>query len=158
MVTSNAVVGSSAMRSRGLQASAHRNHDALTHAARQLMRIFTDAPRRLGNADQRQHLDAAMAGASRRDSPSMQPKRPRRFAGRSSGPELRLVIGSWKIMLISLPRMARISTSDRARRSRSSNRIRPAILPGGSWTSRRIDIDVTDLPQPLSPTIATVSQ
>ena len=35
--------------------------------------------------------------------------------------------------------------------------MRPAILPGGSAISRRIDIEVTDLPQPDSPTIATVS-
>ena len=38
-----------------------------------------------------------------------------------------------------------------------SKRIAPAILPGGSGISRRIDIAVTDLPQPVSPTIATVS-
>ncbi len=31
----------------------------------------------------------------------------------------------------------------------------PAILPGGSWISRRIDIEVTDLPQPDSPTMPT---
>ena len=33
--------------------------------------------------------------------------------------------------------------------------MRPAILPGGSWISRRIDIEVTDLPQPDSPTMPT---
>ena len=61
---------------------------------------------------------------------------------------LRLVIGSWKIIEIALPRMSRISGSDSASRSRPSKRMRPAILPGGSAISRRIDIEVTDLPQP----------
>src|SRR5882672_11388441 len=37
------------------------------------MRIFANAPRRLGNADQRQHLDAAMAGLPLRQ-PFMQAK------------------------------------------------------------------------------------
>ena len=70
---------------------------------------------------------------------------------------LRLVIGSWKIMLMSLPRMSRIARSGSARRSRPWNRIAPAILPGGSGMRRRIEFAVTDLPQPLSPTIASVS-
>ena len=67
------------------------------------------------------------------------------------------VIGSWKIMLISLPRMARISRSDSFSRSLPSKRMLPAILPGGSGISRRMDMAVTDLPQPDSPTIASVS-
>src|SRR6516164_7856210 len=40
----------------------------------------------------------------------------------------RLVIGSWKIMLMSLPRMARVARSSSARRSRPSKRMAPAIL------------------------------
>ena len=36
-------------------------------------------------------------------------------------------------------------------------RIDPAMRPGGSWISRRIDMEVTDLPHPDSPTMATVS-
>ncbi len=60
-------------------------------------------------------------------------------------------------MLMSLPRSLRISASGKVSRSRPWKRIAPAILPGGSWISRRIDIEVTDLPQPLSPTTASVS-
>ena len=42
-------------------------------------------------------------------------------------------------------------------RSRPLNRIAPVSLPGGSGIRRRIDMAVTDLPQPLSPTMARVS-
>jgi hypothetical protein len=69
----------------------------------------------------------------------------------------RLVIGSWKIMLMSLPRMSRMARSSSVMRSRPSKRIAPATLPGGSGIRRRIDIAVTDFPQPLSPTMASVS-
>ena len=67
------------------------------------------------------------------------------------------VMGSWKIMLISLPRMLRISTSERSSRFLPLKRMAPAILPGGSGIRRRMDMAVTDLPQPLSPTTARVS-
>src|SRR5258708_3606771 len=56
-----------------------------------------------------------------------------------------------------LPGMFRIAGSESLRRSAPSKRICPAILPGGCGTSRRMEFAVTDLPQPLSPTIATVS-
>src|SRR5437899_11080169 len=58
---------------------------------------------------------------------------------------------------MSLPRMARISRSDICSRSLPAKRIVPAILPGGSGISRISDIEVTDLPQPDSPTMASVS-
>ena len=53
MVTSSAVVGSSAMSSFGLARERHRDHDALAHAARQLVRVLLDAPLRRRDADQR---------------------------------------------------------------------------------------------------------
>src|SRR3977135_683433 len=70
---------------------------------------------------------------------------------------LRLVIGSWKTMLMALPRILRISRSEQVSSSLPWRRTEPAILPGGSGISRRIDMAVTDLPQPLSPTIASAS-
>src|SRR3981081_2702580 len=70
---------------------------------------------------------------------------------------LRLVIGSWKIIEMSLPRMARISRSESCSRSFPWKRTEPAILPGGSGMSRISDMAVTDLPQPDSPTMASVS-
>jgi hypothetical protein len=68
------------------------------------------------------------------------------------------VIGSWKIIEISSPRISRISPSDRPRRSRPSNRICPwAILAAGLASSRMMLSAETDLPQPDSPTRATTS-
>src|SRR6266567_6413019 len=68
------------------------------------------------------------------------------------------VIGSWKIMAIRLPRISRISASERASRSRPSNRTAPETTRPSLAGSRRImDSAVTLLPQPDSPTIPTVS-
>src|SRR6476620_9345015 len=53
--------------------------------------------------------------------------------------------------------MSRISGSGSDSRPRPSTVMRPAIFPGGSAIRRRMDIEVTDLPQPDSPTMATVS-
>src|SRR6478609_6584058 len=58
---------------------------------------------------------------------------------------------------MSLPRIARISRSDICSRSLPAKRMLPAILPGGSGISRISDIEVTDLPHPDSPTMASVS-
>ena len=59
MVTSSAVVGSSAMSSLGSQASAIGDHDALAHAAGELVRILPQPARRVGDADQLQQLHGA---------------------------------------------------------------------------------------------------
>ena len=68
------------------------------------------------------------------------------------------VIGSWKIMPISRPRMRRISSSLSVRRSRPLKRIwPPTIRPAGGATSRMMLSAETDLPHPDSPTSATVS-
>src|ERR1700745_3116822 len=60
-------------------------------------------------------------------------------------------------MLMSLPRMSRMARSDSFNKSTPWKRIEPAMRPGGSGIKRRIELAVTDLPQPLSPTIARVS-
>ena len=68
------------------------------------------------------------------------------------------VIGSWKIIAMSLPRTARIASSLSASRSTpASLTVPPAMRPGGSGTSRISDSAVMLLPQPDSPTIASVS-
>ena len=68
------------------------------------------------------------------------------------------VIGSWKIIEISLPRIARICSFVRGTRSRPLNRIRPPTMrPGGWGISLRIESAVTLLPLPDSPTTASVS-
>src|ERR1022692_2244061 len=61
-------------------------------------------------------------------------------------------------MEMASPRTFRISASGNPSRSRPSNRTLPSIvLPGGDAISRRIESDVTLLPQPDSPTMASVS-
>ncbi len=70
----------------------------------------------------------------------------------------RLVIGSWKIIAMSLPRTWRISSSESASRSRPSKRISPVGISAGGMSCRRmIDSEVTLLPQPDSPTSPRVS-
>ena len=67
------------------------------------------------------------------------------------------VIGSWKIMEMSLPRIARIAASSRPMRSRPSSFTEPPTMRPGSETSRISESAVTLLPQPHSPTMASVS-
>ena len=61
MVTSSAVVGSSAIRKPGLQRQRHRQHDALAHAAGEFVDVAVEPLLRRGDADQRQQLDHALA-------------------------------------------------------------------------------------------------
>ncbi|KAG1387040.1 hypothetical protein G6F59_016583 [Rhizopus arrhizus] len=67
------------------------------------------------------------------------------------------VMGSWKIIEIWLPRMARMDFSGRASRSRPSNSMRPPATRPGARSRRMMDSDVTLLPQPDSPTRPSVS-
>ena len=68
------------------------------------------------------------------------------------------VIGSWKIIATSLPRTPRIASSLSVSRSTPSSLTEPPTMrPGGSGTSRMSESAVTLLPQPDSPTIASVS-
>jgi hypothetical protein len=68
------------------------------------------------------------------------------------------VIGSWKMIEMSLPRISRISLSAAV----SSSRPRKRMLPEGCealgyGSSFRIDKALTDFPEPDSPTSATHS-
>jgi len=156
MVTSRAVVGSSASTRDGLHAS------AMAIIIRWRMpplnwwgycpsrRSGSGMPTRARSSVARTR---AAAGAMPRwiSSPSVI-WRPMESTGFSE------VIGSWKIMAISRPRTRRISSSDSVSRSRPLNRTRPpTIRPAGTATSRMMDSALTLLPQPDSPTSATVS-
>src|SRR5881394_1174769 len=73
------------------------------------------------------------------------------------------VIGSWKIIAISAPRIARIvapfarAKSVRVPSRRANSRLPPRIRPPPCSTRRITDSAVTDFPEPDSPTTATVS-
>jgi hypothetical protein len=67
------------------------------------------------------------------------------------------VIGSWKIMPMEPPRTERICLSLIFRTSVPSSRIRPSIRDRPAGRSRMVDSAVTLLPEPDSPTMATVS-
>src|SRR3954471_1898519 len=70
----------------------------------------------------------------------------------------RLVIGSWKIMAMRLPRIARIAPSSRVSRSVPSKCTEPRTVRGSrGGKSRMIESAVTLLPQPDSPTMPSVS-
>ncbi|MGY3425852.1 hypothetical protein ACVWZW_006356 [Bradyrhizobium sp. F1.13.4] len=71
---------------------------------------------------------------------------------------LRLVIGSWKIMAMSLPRTSFMLASGSVSRSRPASRTLPSTRPVSFGMSRMIESAVTLLPEPDSPTIATVSR
>src|ERR1700730_708533 len=62
------------------------------------------------------------------------------------------VIGSWKIMAISAPRMARISSVSSLTRSLPSKKMLPAAISPGCSISRMMLSAVTLLPHPDSPT------
>ena len=156
MVTSSAVVGSSASTSGGLQASAI----AIT------MRCLIPPLNSCGYCVSRR------AGSEMPTMPRSSTARARasvwriaRWISRPSvswRPTVRTglseVIGSWKIMPISRPRTRRISSSDSVKRSRPLKTTCPdTIRPAGWATSLMIDSAVTLLPQPDSPTSATVS-
>ena len=161
IVTSSAVVGSSAISRRGSQAKAM----AITTR----WRIPPESScgycfsRRSGSGMRTcRSSSSARASAARWDRP-----RCTRTPSVSWRPTVKTgfsaVIGSWKIMPIWLPRMSRIRSWLTLPRSigtpsPASNRSRPpAICPPPYSTNRISDSDDTDLPDPLSPTMQTVS-
>ena len=50
------------MSSLGIRRDGDGDHDALSHAATELVRIATNAPLRIGNADRAQEFDGAAIG------------------------------------------------------------------------------------------------
>ena len=68
------------------------------------------------------------------------------------------VIGSWMMRAILLPRTRFISLSDSFSRSSPSSSMLPDTMrPGGMGMRRISDSMVTDLPEPDSPTMPSVS-
>ena len=124
----------------GLAGERHRDHHPLPHAARQLVRVFAGAPLGFGDVDEAQHLDGLGERRLVRQSLCRVTVsaicRPTVSTGFSD------VIGSWKIIEISLPRTSRIAASVRPRRSRPAKRIapdtiRPAARRSGAGSTAR---------------------
>jgi hypothetical protein len=157
IVTSSAVVGSSAISSFGLHGQRHGDHDALPHAARELVRIFLHPPLGVRDVDELQHLDRLVHGVAPAEA-LVQPAGLGDLlaAGEDGFSE---VMGSWKIIEISLPRILRISIRRQRERGCAVVEISPStILPGGCGISfmmlrRRHRL----CPQPDSPTTPSVS-
>ena len=155
IVTSRAVVGSSAMSTLGRSASAMamttrwrmppENSCGYARAARAGRGMPTSAS-----------TSTVRSSASRRDFPWARSTSaicsPTRISGFSD------VIGSWYTIAISAPRTARRPSSSIASTSRPSRSTRPpTISAGGTGCSPITDSIVSDFPQPDSPTRATVS-
>ena len=82
----------------GLAGKRHRDHHALAHAARELVRILVEPALGRGDADLLEQLDGARRAASLRDTCAVQAQRlgdlPADRVARGSS----AVIGSWKII------------------------------------------------------------
>ena len=144
----------------------------------QHLRIAARAPWRsspAGACRRRAGADIRRAGAGRRRcAPGRASRAPARAPPSSTRPcgastfsaicvptvstGLRLVIGSWKIIEMRWPRRRFIASSLSVVSSSPSNLIEPAAMrPVSGGIRRRIESAVTDLPQPDSPTMPSVS-
>ena len=154
-VTSSAVVGSSAISRRGLQAI------AIASMTRWLMPPESWC----GKTSRRRSASAistsfsscsARARRARRDPPSCRPIVSISWKA-TVNDGLRLVIGSWKIIAISPPSSDRRSRSPMRCRSRPANASRSARTRPGASIRPRTASAVTLLPEPDSPTMPTTS-
>ena len=137
MVTSSAVVGSSAISSLRAAGERHGDHHALAHAAGQLVRIVVDAALR-----RRECARAPAARSRARARPAARARLVRRSASTICSPTvstgLSEVIGSWKIIAISLAAHLAHPRSASAARSRPSKRTCAADDPRRRPGSRRM--------------------
>src|SRR4029453_3882144 len=146
IVTSSAVVGSSAIRSFGLQASALPRTPRPPPAPPPRARVP-----RTRSSSSAARAPASFLLMSKCVSSGSLIWRPIVSTG------FRLVIGSWKIIAICLPLSPRISRSFSLSRSRPSKRAVPERTRPARGSSPSSASAVTLLPQPDSPTIPSVS-
>jgi hypothetical protein len=152
IVTSSAVVGSSATSTSGSTASAAA---IITRCLRPPESWNGYSPRRRAASGTPTFSSSAIARAC-----AGAPRRPV-WRSRTSvicRPTVRTglsaVAGSWKIIATRRPRTARIAASGRLSRSCASSSTRPAAIRAASGSSRSTDSAAIDLPQPDSPTSA----
>ena len=106
----------------------HRDHHALAHAARELVRVaLAAAPRAAGCRPPRASRGRAPARLARRDVAVLAGPPPRAGA-RSCTPGSARSSGSWKIIAMSSPRILRSSSGSSVSRSLPSNSTSPLIL------------------------------
>ena len=130
MVTSSAVVGSSAMSSSGSQASAIAIITRWAMPPRHLVRERLEAPLRVRDADHPQQLEGPLARGLAASSCGGS-RAPRRSGGRRRRTGFSDEVGCWKIIEIRSPRSLRISSLGSLSRSSPSNMTSPAsIAPG----------------------------
>ena len=152
MVTSRAVVGSSAMRTSGSAASAQA-----------IMTRCLSPPDNWNGYSSQRRAASGMPTASSNASARARTASPVSAVWRSMTsviwrPTVRTglsaVDGSWKIIATRRPRTARIAASGSASRSWPSSRTRPSAMRPASGSRRISDSAVIDLPLPDSPTSA----
>ena len=119
---------------RGLAGERHGDHRALAHAARELVRVVVEPRGGLGDAHQPEHLGRPRRRARGAACPGAGAGPPR-SGTRWCSTGLSEVMGSWKIMEMRLPRICASRPRSARRRSRPSNRIRPAGDPAGRFAA-----------------------
>ena len=159
IVTSSAVVGSSAISSFGLERERHRDHHALAHAAAELVRVGLQPALGVRRCPTIPSSSPARARPAPWSMLLVRAASPRSAACRSVSTGLRLVSGSWKTIAMSVPRTlqhlgCRADPAATARRTRCG---RPRSARPAAGSSRVIARLVTLLPQPDSPTRPSVS-
>ena len=156
-VTSSAVVGSSAISRRRAVGDRHRDHDALAHAAGELVRIGVEPPLR-----DRRCRRGGTARAPRRARPRAESRRCARIASATCVADaVHRIEAAHRVLEDHRDARRRAAGAARPRRARSrSAPVEPAApattrAAGGSRPMQRVA--VSDLPEPLSPTMASVS-
>ena len=137
-----------------MEDEAEADHDALAHAARELVGKFVE-PRavdaqvdqdRAGPLHRLPLGERALVGAHRLDEVPL-----------DRHERIEEVSGLWKIIAMSRPRRSRSSRSPIARISLPLNRIAPEVTRPGALSSFSMDRPSVDLPQPDSPTMPSTS-
>ena len=115
----------------------HRDHRALAHPARELVRVVLEPRARARDADAVEQLDRALVAPRFLLMPKWVSSASADLARRSSAPGSGYVIGSWKIIAISLPRMLAQLRSAASSRLRPLEHRRPVGDPPGARQDAR---------------------